>query len=181
MILFRLENSEPFGSDEMANPADPTLDNFFKALNDPTFSPNYHSVNYLMANIFCPDTGVLPCVGITDYGPQFNGAGDVAGLFTQIFSSFPDFTLTPIPPRLYSGDGLTIGVQGTLGGTQAADWFSKGHKHYSPPISGITPDKIHLMKVPACSVFTVNAGNQITKWALYLDRYRMARQLTPAP
>jgi hypothetical protein len=35
------------------------------------------------------------------------------------------------------------------------------------------------MKIPACAVFTFDAGNKITRLAIYLDRYRMMRQLTP--
>ena len=165
---------------------DSVLDDFLRVINDPTYGVYHQVAPYLMGHVFCADTGTLPCVGITDYGPQFIGAPDVQRLFTQLFTSFPDLSMNPTPPptRFYSTDQTGISIQATLAGTQVAEWFPKGDAHYSPPLSGITPDKIYLMKVPACAVFTFDAAgpaaNHIVKISIYTDRHRMARQLTPA-
>lgn len=163
---------------------DTTLDDFFKVLNEPGFA-NYHDVNYLTNQLFCADDPPrkAPGVGITDYGPQFVGKAEVVVLFGQLFKSFPDLELTEArgAPRLYSKDGNTIGFQCTLSGAHAEEWFPRGNKYFSPPLSGIHPDKHHVMKVPTCAVFTFDANNRICRLAIYLDRYRMMRQLTPAP
>jgi len=166
----------------MSNEA--SLDDFLKVINEPT-SANYHDINYLTNQLFCADDPArkVPGVGITDYGPQFIGKSEVVELFRQLFKSFPDLEMTEArgAPRLFSEDDNTIGIQTTLSGMHAAEWFPRGHIYFSPPLSGIHPDKHHVMKVPACAVFTFDANNKICRLAIYLDRYRMMRQLTPAP
>ncbi len=170
---------------------DATLDLFFGILNDPAL-PAYHDVDQLMKQVFCaevanptPPPDVFPCVGITDHGPQFDGAAEVKDLFERLFGAFPDMAWTPVPgaPRLYSKNDYspkTIGSQIMVWGTHKGDWFEKGHKHYSPPLSDIHPDKVHLMRVPACAVFAFDAKHRIRQLALYMDRHRMKEQLTPA-
>jgi hypothetical protein len=174
---------------KLANPNDPTLDDFFNVLNNVS-DTNYHSSTYLTTSVFCAEVGsppTLPAVGITDHGPNFQGTADVKLLFDQLFTSFPDVALAPLSgaPRLYSTDGFTIGIQTTLTGTQKDKWFKHatgGQKdHYSPPLSDIKPDKIHVMVIPACAVFNFDNSNLITRLWLYLDRYRMQQQLTPPP
>jgi hypothetical protein len=166
---------------------DTTVDGFFAVLNDLT-SANYHDVNHLMT-LFCADDvpNKNPGVGITDYGPQFIGVAQVTELFNQLFTTFPDVALTPLPgaPRLYSpSDYLpkTIGVQTTLTGNQIFPWFPKDKfpNFFSSPLSDIHPDKYQVMKVPACAIFTFDDHSLICRLAIYLDRYRMMRQLTPA-
>jgi hypothetical protein len=79
-----------------------------------------------------------------------------------------------VSPRLYSVDGFappTIGVQSSLVGTHV-DWFPKTNKkHYSPPLSDITPTGKRVT-VPAASVFNFDSKNKITHLWIYLDRYR---------
>lgn len=165
---------------------DVTLDEFFTILNDSLSAASYHNVSQLMSQVFCAENPqkTIPAVGITDHGPQFIGKDSVAELFGQLFKTFPDMELTPVrgAPRLYSqGDPKTIGIQTTLAGAHQEEWFPRGHKNYSPPLSGIHPDKHHVMKIPACAVFTFDDSGKVTRLAIYLDRYRMMRQLTPAP
>ena len=37
------------------------------------------------------------------------------------------------------------------------------------------------MSIPACAVFSFDDDGMLMHMAIYLDRYRMMRQLTPAP
>lgn len=166
--------------------SDASTAEFFKVLNDAAFT-GHHDVDYLMSKVFCAEDAQrkVPCVGITDHGPQYVGAADVAELFRQLFTTFPDLTLTPVPgapglesPPKYSPK--TIGLQTTLTGTHLAPWFPLGHRFFSPPLSNIHPDKVHTMKVPACAVFTVDDRDRVSRLAIYLDRYRMKQQLTPS-
>ena len=69
-------------------PIDATLDAFFEIL-DP-LGGQYQNLNNLMNNVFCPNTGMLPWVGISRYGPQFEGAPAVRQLFRQLFVTFPN-------------------------------------------------------------------------------------------
>jgi hypothetical protein len=163
-----------------------TLNNFFKVLNDPAFA-NFHNVQHLMGHVFCANDTQrkTPCVGITDHGPQYVGTAQVAELFDQLFTTFPDLALTPVSgaPLLHSPTDYphkTIGIQTTLTGHHLAEWFPRGHRFFSPPLSDIHPDKVHHMKIPACAVFTFDDGHRICQLAIYLDRYRMMQQLTPA-
>lgn len=166
---------------------DETLTDFLKVLNNVLSPTIYHNVNYLMDKVFCGDDpqNKIPSVGITDHGPQFIGQQQVSDLFQQLFRSFPDLALTPLPgaPRLYSpGDYLpkTIGIQVTLTGTHLERWFQRPNPHFSPPLSDIHPDKLQFMSVPACAVFSFDDDGCLMHLAIYLDRYRMAQQLTPA-
>ena len=158
--------------------ADQTINNFLALFNG-------HDKKGLMTSAFSPDSAdhKTPSVGLTHDGPQFLGATAVEMLITQIFKSFPDIALTilaDIPDRLYSQNGPTrVALQGRLAATHEENWFPIGHKHYSPPISDIHPDKVQLFKVPVCAVFTLDANNLISNWTLYFDRYRMAQQLWP--
>lgn len=166
---------------------DDTLSDFLNVLND-TSSPTYHDVNYLMSNVFCKDDpqNGTPSVGITDSGPQFIGTLKVSILFSQLFATFPSVALLPLPgaPRLCSPGPYrprTIGLQLTLTGVQLARWFPHGNPHYSPPLSDIHPDGVHMMNVPACAVFSFDNDGCLMHMAIYLDRFRMMQQLTPAP
>lgn len=171
----------------MATP-DTTLDDFLEVMND-SGSPHYHDVNWLMGSVFCPDNNAanpkdrLPTVGITDHGPNFYGQADVTDLWKQVFTTWPDFALTPVAgcPRLYSPDSGSgaprkIAIQAWLTGTQQGNWFPAGHAHYSPPLSDIKA-KQKKTNLPACAVFTFDANDRIAHMAIYLDRYRMAQQL----
>jgi hypothetical protein len=168
--------------------ADDTLAEYFRVLNDASSGTGvYHDVDHLMKRVFCPDntSKKIPSVGITDHGPQFIGAPHVKTLFTQLFTTFPNLSLDPEPnaPYLYSPSNyptLTIAIQTTLRGTHDKEWFPKGDPHYSPPLSDIHPDRLHLMSIPACAVFSFDANAKVTHLAIYLDRYRMMRQLKPA-
>jgi hypothetical protein len=164
---------------------DGAVDQFFKVLNDSTFT-NHHNVDYLTGKVFCAEDAShkFPCVGITDHGPQYIGTANVAELFRQLFTTFPDLTLTPLhgAPRLESPakySPKTIGVQTTLTGRHHAKWFPPGHQFFSPPLSNIHPDKVHTMAIPACAIFSIDDHDRISSLALYLDRYRMMQQLTP--
>jgi hypothetical protein len=161
---------------------EPTLDDFLNVINEPP-NAHYHDINYLTNQLFCADDPPrkVPGVGITDYGPQFVGKDKVGEFFTQLFKSFPDLEMKEVrgAPRLFSEDDNTIGIQTTLSGMHMAEWFPRGNDYYSPPLSGIHPDKHHVMRVPACAVFTFD-NKKICRLAIYTDRYRMMRQLTPA-
>ena len=166
---------------------DATLSDFLNVLNLPSSPSTYHNVNYLMSDVFCAGDpqNKIPCVGITDHGPQFTGVQQVSTLFSQLFTTFPDMALLPLTgaPRLYSPEDYrprTIGLQTTLTGTHLDRWFTHG-RHYSPPLSDIHPDGLHLMSIPACAVFSFDDDGMLMHMAIYLDRYRMMRQLTPAP
>ncbi|HEY1943862.1 MAG TPA: hypothetical protein VGH40_17260 [Roseiarcus sp.] len=159
---------------------------FFEVLSDPK-SPHHHDVDYLIGHVFSAEDGSrkVPSVGITEHGPQYVGKAHVAELFQQLFTTFPDLTLTPLAgaPWLESPGGdspRTVGVQAVLAGRHHAKWFPQGHQFYSPPLSNIHPDKVHTMKVPAFAVFTLDGEDRISQLALYLDRYRMMQQLTPS-
>jgi len=152
---------------------------------------------YLMTDVFCqqqPLPNIGPAVGITDFGPHFIGAVDVKLLFDALFSTFNNLVLLPqiseigqIPvissQRLYSPEGVepsTIGVQTVLAGTHVKPWFDSTSPHYSPPLSNIRHDKVHKMEIPAFAVFSFDDDNKITSLQIYLDRYKMQQQLTPA-
>jgi hypothetical protein len=160
---------------------DDTLKTFFEIFNDDA-STKHHDARQLMSAVFCADNArhKLPCVGVTDHGPQYVGAADVAELFQKLFTTFPEITLEPLrhAPYLYSKDKKTIAVQASLKGRHHADWFPPGHKFYSPPLSNIHPDKVHIMDIPACAVFTFDDSERVARLAIYLDRYRMQQQLT---
>jgi len=159
----------------MPTPEDNTTDNFLAYFNT-------QDTNNLMNKVFCPDNAPLgiPSVGLTDEGPQFVGAAEVQGLFQQLFVSFPDITLTQLYERLYSKVGPTrIAFQARIRARQDQPWFQKGDPHFSPPISDIVPDKVHLTHLPACVILTFDANSLVTNWTIYFDRYRMAQQLTP--
>ncbi len=57
--------------------------------------------------------------------------------------------------------------------------------YYSKPLSDIRifdPD-YQSMTIPAFAVFTFDAPeetNKVSRWSLYLDRYKMATDLTPS-
>ena len=160
-------------------PADTTLDTFFNIL-DPS-NADYKKLNDLMDNVFCPNTGTLPWVGISKYGPQFQGGPAVRALFQQLFNTFPNACLAEVAPRFYCpGDGTPptgIAVQTTLSGTQKAFWFQTAPA-YSAPLSNITPDGKHSMSVDACAVVFFDVNDKITQLSLYFDRYSLSQQLT---
>ena len=161
--------------------ADATLDAFFDIL-DPS-DAQYKHLNDLMNNVFCPNTGTLPWVGISKYGPQFQGAPAVRQLFQQLFVTFPDGSLAEVAPRFYYPLGAAaaavtgIAVQTTLSGTHKALWFQTPPA-YSPPLSNITPDGLHSMSVDACAVVFFDGNHKITQLSLYFDRYSLSQQLT---
>lgn len=166
--------------------ADTKLNDFFQVLT-PGAAGHYKNVAEMMA-LFCAVSAdnKLPAVGLTDFGPNFEGA-DVEDLWEQLFKTFPDdIKLTEIPPRTRSTGPTTIMVQTRLEGTHKHDWFSHahppGHKdHHSPPLSGL-PVANKKMNLPACAVFTFDGSDKITKLSIYFDRYRMAKQLgAPLP
>ncbi len=159
-----------------------TLNAFFEIINDDT-STKHHDVRQLTSQVFSAENPrqKIPSVGVTDHGPQYVGTADVAELFQKLFAAFPEMTLEPLrgAPHLYSNDKNTIAVQTTLKGRHHAEWFPPGHKFYSPPLSTIHPDKVHVMDIPACAVFTFDDKHRISRLSIYLDRYRMQQQLTP--
>jgi hypothetical protein len=145
-------------------------------------------------NLFLPadsTTGGLttPCVAISDHvvatGPGFFGVAKVKKLFNRLFLAFPDVTLTALNPGsplfLISSDNLTVGLQTTLAGTQQDWWFPPGDKdkYYSKPLSDIPPNNTPF-SIAVFAVFTLNASNQITQLALYLDRYKFISILAPS-
>jgi hypothetical protein len=161
---------------------DETVTNFFLVFTPPTIgTPNqyYKDLTDLMRVVFSsPNCSV----GITNYGPQFQGASDVRTLFRQIFVAFNNLVFTEVAPRYYyrpPNQPAGIAVQTQLFGTQNTSWFPRGSAHYSPPISNITPDGNQSMTIDACAVFSFAANYKITQLALYFDRYSMAQQLTP--
>lgn len=151
----------------MANPNEPTLKAFFDILQPATGAhtlPN--DVNNLMTNVFCSDGAVggkrVPAVGITNHGPAFKGAQDVAALFTQLFTTFPDLVWTGAGPELYSADVNTIGVQINITGTFTQPWFQATHQ--SLPLSQLNAGTLNDLGdpgLPAVAVFTFNASNKI--------------------
>jgi hypothetical protein len=166
-----------------------TLNNFLAALTNG--NANYQSTNYLMQNVFCPESGAgvseVPSVAITEHGvglgPAFYGARKVRKLFNRLFAAFPDVQMLALdaPPRLFlSQDGHSIALQTTLTGTHQDWWFPKADadKFYSKPLSDISPNS-GAISIPACPVFTFNAQYLITNLAIYMDRYHFQAQLSP--
>jgi hypothetical protein len=178
------------------NPANNTvLDNFFSVIND-RGGPNYHNVPWLMQNVFCPNNARLkiPAVGITSHGPNFIGRAEVEALFNRLVASFRNLSLTQVPDstgRLYSADDtpVQIGVRTLLTGSYVHPWFQKTRQddsvsHYSKPLSDIPvfPENPQSMVIPAFAVFTFadpKNPHLVSHWSLYLDRYKMATDLTP--
>jgi hypothetical protein len=159
---------------------------FLKVLNE-IGGPHHHDVDFLTKDVFCKEDASrkIPSVGITEHGPQYVGTAQVAELFRQLFTTFPDLTLAALPgaPWLESPPKhapKTVGIQTVLAGTHLAKWFPQGHQFYSPPLSNIHPDKVHHMKIPAFCVFTLDDRGRVSNLAIYLDRYRMMQQLTPS-
>ena len=134
-----------------------------------------------MNNVFCPNTGTLPWVGISKYGPQFQGAPAVRQLFRQLFVSVSGRSWRKLPKILLPSGAVPpptgIAVQTTLSGTQKALWFQTPPA-FSPPLSNITPDGLHSMHVDACAVVFFDANDKITQLSLYFDRYLLSQQLT---
>lgn len=171
---------------------DATLDSFFKILNDNT-TAGYHTSAALMSTVFCKDGGVAPnqvqVLGITEHGtpmgPRFVGTLQVAGLFDQLFLSFPDVALTPIAgaQRLYSPAKDIIAVQTDLTGSYQLKWFTKPDPRHSLPLSGLDPvvdpatGLYKAIKIPAVPVFTF-ATNKVTNLAIYMDRYKFTTSIT---
>ena len=156
-----------------ANPNETTLNRFIAAVNE--HPKSLTSLNEVMAT-FAPNARV----GITHYGPQFVGFGEVQRLFRQLFFSFPDLTFTEQPnnKRLFSADETTIGTQVILAGSHKGVWFAKGTPYYSPPLSNIAPDATRMMHLDACAVFIFD-NKKIYQLAIYFDRYLMAQHLAP--
>jgi len=168
--------------------ADDTPNDFFQVLDPSNTTNEYQNLNDLMT-LFCPDNAdrTLPWIGISKYGPQFQGTSAVRNLFRQLFVTFPDGALAEVDPthRFYYPRGVAavaitgIATPTALSGTQTALWFQTP-PYYSPPISNITPDGKHSMSVDACAVVAFDPNShKITQLALYFDRYSMSEQLTP--
>jgi len=178
---------------------DTTVTNFLATFNLPLSggNPLATKVGNLLA-MFSGDAGTppaLPFVGIASHGPNFKGQVDIAGLFTKLFTSFPDLTLATLvgAPRLYSLDSYTglqtIGVQATLRGSFQQLWFLKdpnrndSESHYSKPLSDIIPVPTNpkTAKLPGFVVFSLTGANPslITQLSIYIDRYRFKSDLEP--
>jgi hypothetical protein len=159
-----------------------TVTNFFLIVTPPTAkvpNPEYEDLNDLMNTVFSPN----PSVGITSYGPQFQGASAVRALFRQIFITFNNLVFTEVPPRYFyrpPNQPEGIAVQTQLFGLQYTSWFPRGSPYYSPPISNITPDGNHSMTVDAAAFFSFDNNFKVTQLALYFDRYSMSQQLALA-
>jgi hypothetical protein len=135
-----------------------------------------------------------PIVGITNHsvpgqqiGPVFIGRPLIQNLFQQLFTCFNPLTFTAIDasPYMQSQNGSTIAVRLTLIGTQMGPWFSQGNPGglgYSLPLSEIGPvaKGRATSTIAACAVFTFDSGNLINELALYMDRYKLMRDLQPA-
>lgn len=160
-----------------------TLANFLDV-----FTPgegNYKKIDYLMAKVFSGTPSVGIAAGASPAGPQFDGIDEVRAFFTRLTDSFPELSFTAIPPYCYSPDtnANTIIVQATLKtGPHKKSWFQKGEKDigkfYSKPLSDIVPDGTKQSKVPTCAVFTFDAKNMVQRLGIYMDRWRMAEELS---
>jgi hypothetical protein len=167
----------------MAGSNPTTMNNFLTAVGN-------QDVTTVMKQ-FCNDdvSGAypIPCVAVTDHvvanGPAFYGTKKVAKLFRRLFLAFPDVTLVPLNAAnsLTSSDLATIGLQTTLKGTQQDWWFPPGDsdKYYSKPLSDIPPLG-GAISIAACCVFTFNnSSNLINQLAIYMDRYKFIKILSP--
>jgi len=190
-----------------ANAANNTaITNFITAFNAPLHAnPTPVQIQAKVATLlllFSPDAvaPVVPSVGITNHGWNFQLVAGVTLLFTQLFTSFPDLTLNEengVTPRLYSLDsyaGLpTISVTTSLRGSYLNAWFPKtgaadSSSHYSKPLSDIAPqaNNPQVLKgrgIPAISVFGLNVTNPaaplISLLSIYMDRYKFESDLKP--
>lgn len=181
---------------------DDTLNVFFDVINGTDLSGtgvganHYHDSKYLIDSVFCGNNLPLPYpwIGITDHGPQFKGSAQIKILLDELFLCFDTFVLLPqvsrvgktpveTSQRLNSRNGAPvsmISVQTVMHGTHVAQWFKDGTGTPSPPLSPIVPDKNHVMEIPVSAVFAFDNKNKISQLSLYLDRYKMQQQLTPA-
>ena len=184
-------------------PNSATLDNFITFFNSAITGGNPIAIKVgNLVGLFSPDSGGPPPnhpgVGIAHHGPNFKGRAEIGKLFTQLFTSFPDLTLTELDRgrRLYSLDsygGLdTIGTQTNLAGTYQSPWFPKtkdpdSTSHYSKPLSdipvvqGANPNYRALQGngIPAFAMFALDGNSAIYQLQVYLDRYRFRSDLEP--
>jgi hypothetical protein len=184
----------------MAGPNDVLITNFLLAFNAPLPQPPTPAqiaakVATIVPVFFCTDAMGPPSVGITSHGPNFVSVTAVTLLFNQLFTSFPDLTLTEqngYTPRLYSATGTpTISVTTTLQGSYQSLWFSKDKNkkdkdsHFSKPLSDIAPQpkSPQTTSIPAIAIFALNVTNAaaplITQLSVYMDRYRFEADLKP--
>jgi hypothetical protein len=159
-----------------------TLANFLDVFNPR--KGNYKNIDYLMAKVFSGTPSVGIAAGASPEGPQFDGTDEVRALFTRLTESFPELSFKAIPPYCYSPDtnANTIIVQATLKtGPHQKNWFQKGEKDvgkfYSKPLSDVPPNG-KQSKVPTCAVFTFDAKNKVRRLGIYMDRWKMAEELS---
>ena len=160
---------------------------------------NQQDVTNLMKQ-FCKDdpnsnNPKFPCLGITDHGPAFYGNDDVTGFFNQLFKTFPDMQWLAPPPSEPNAPQLTaantIGIQMTVTGTYADQWFqtptTRGKKdHTSLPLSQLPKAagsplgarKYDHNGLPAFAVFSFDKTTYLIRQIqIYLDRYAMMQSI----
>jgi hypothetical protein len=175
------------------------LANFVSETQSPTISAHNAAI---LAGFFCDDSAgppAIPAVGITNHGPQgqpdqpyFVLQAGVNLLWTTFYDSFKKFTFAPTTLELPGGSvpaprfktTVTAGtnqipmiaVQCDLSGTYTKQWLP--HNHHSPPLSHIpvasTPLPTH---VAATAIFAFNSSNLITRMFVYMDRFKLQRDL----
>jgi hypothetical protein len=164
-----------------------TITAFLDTINN-NANGNYHNTDYIVNTYFIDDDGAgYPLVAVTEHGaavgPAFHEKRKIKKFFRRLFNAFPDIAFTPLnvatPLYLISGDGNTIALQTTVGGTHQDWWFpqSDPDNFHSLPLSQIQP-KSGAIHIATCQVFTfVGAQNKIQQLAFYMDRYKFVTQL----
>jgi hypothetical protein len=178
---------------------DDTVTSFFSTIaNFPGTTDGPTTVHNLINNVFCPNDDpnnpTMPGVGITSHGPNFLGATEVARLFTQLFTSFPDISFTELTKkrRMDSRNNAPTPMIGTptfLMGTYTAPWFAKvpgqhdSISHYSKALSDIpifANNYLPTRKIAGFALFYFGSTTSpllISQLAIYLDRYSFIRDL----
>jgi hypothetical protein len=92
------------------------------------------------------------------------------------------FNAIDASPYMQSADGSTVVVRLTVKGTQTGSWSARGNRsgaEHSPPLSEtrLRAKGAPIATIPACAVFTFDSNNLINEFALYVDRYRLMRDL----
>jgi len=173
----------------MSNPNDGTIDNFLTFF-DPANASYGQSAN--LVHLFSPDNPGPPAVvGITNHadpqqalGPVFTGQAAIQNLFQTVFGTFNPFKLDSWPPRTYSTDQQSTALRVAVTAKQVGLWFQQPDPAHSLPLSALSPvpqpfGGPNQSLLPACLFFSFDNNHKISQLAIYMDRYRLMRELQP--
>ncbi|HVO92499.1 MAG TPA: hypothetical protein VMT22_06640, partial [Terriglobales bacterium] len=108
----------------------------------------------------------------------------IQNLFQTVFGAFNPFKLDPWPPRTYSTDGQSAALRVAVTAKQVGLWFQQPDPAHSLPLSALSPvaqpfGGPNQSILPACLFFTFDNNQKINQLAIYMDRYKLMRDLQP--